>query len=340
MNRIETSDGGGVASTLFLTDDDVANLADWPSAVAALADAYAQPISDAMVPPRSMARAEGVWLRSLTAVSPSHRHLGCKLISASPKARKASYLMSLFDQDTMELAALVDANRVTGIRTAATAVVAINALAPDRSLKAAVIGSGFEASNLLDALLAARTISSARVYSPTPASRERFALSFRTSHALDIVVADSLAAALAGADLVLCATRSRDETPSLLGALLEPGMTVVSLGSTLPEQREVDVEVMRRAKVIVADMRDEVAHDTGDAIAATKEGVGLDSKLVSLADVVAGHATGRTSAEDIVLYKSVGSALQDVVIAEMLLDRAREKGYGTVLPVSITPISK
>lgn len=73
----------GTSPTLFLSDADVASLADWPSVVGALAAAYSCRMSEAMVPPRSMARGDGVWLRSLTAVSPSGGHLGCKLIAAS-----------------------------------------------------------------------------------------------------------------------------------------------------------------------------------------------------------------------------------------------------------------
>ncbi|TKC87859.1 ornithine cyclodeaminase family protein [Trinickia terrae] len=324
--------------TLFLSDANVASLADWPSAVAALAEAYARPVSVAMVPPRSMARGDGTWLRSLTAVSPSGAHMGCKLIAANTRARRASYLISLFDQQTMELRALIDGNRVTGLRTAATATLAVTLLAPDRPLRIAVIGSGFEARGALDCLHAVHVLHSVRVYSPTPASRERFVESFR--HAMDITAAESPEAAVQDADVILCAARSRDESPVLRGAWLPPGVTAVSLGSTLPEQREVDEETMARAACIVADMPDEVEHDTGDAIAATRAGVVLSGRLVSLGALVAGRITPRRADDDIVVYKSVGSALQDVVIAEMLLARALEQRLGTPLPASITPVAK
>jgi alanine dehydrogenase len=97
---------------------------------------------------------------------------------------------------------------------------------------------------------------------------------------------------------------------------------------------------MARATRIVADMPEEVLHETGDAIEAVKAGVDLVAKTVSLADVAAGQAAGRTRPEDIVVYKSVGSALQDVVVSEMLLDRALALGLGTWMPVSITPVAK
>jgi len=327
-----------VPPTLFLSDDDVAELADWKAAFDALRSAYSSPIAPAMVPPRSMARGNGVWLRGLTAVSTSGRHMGCKLISASMKARRASYLVSLFDQETMALSALIDGNRITGIRTAATAAVAVDTAAPRKPLRVAVIGSGFEARGLLAALAAVRSIASASVFSPTPASRERFAAAFRSEQGLQVDPVASAAEAVAGADVVLCAARSRDESPVLRGEWLEPGMTVVSIGSTLPEQREVDEQVIARAARIVADMPEEVAHDTGDMLAATRAGIDFGAKLVPLSELVAGKVA--RAPEEIVLYKSVGSALQDVITAEMLLARARARHLGTELAHSIAPVAK
>ena len=324
--------------TLFLSDADVASLADWTSAVSALAKAYASPITAAMVPPRSMARGDGVWLRSLTAVSASGAHMGCKLIGVNTRARRASYLISLFNQETTALRALIDGNRVTGLRTAATATVAVDLLAPKKPLKVGVIGTGFEATGVLDCLRSIRSLSRVSVYSPTPASRERFVNAF--SQDLDIVATDAPEKAVSDADVVICAARSRDEQPVIRGAWLAPGATVVSLGSTLPEQREVDEETMARARWIVADVPDEVAHDTGDGIAAAKAGVDLASKLTPLSSIAGNAVRPRLSDDDIVLYKSVGSALQDIVLAEMLFERAQERGLGVVLPSTISPVSK
>ena len=136
------------------------------------------------------------------------------------------------------------------------------------------------------------------------------------------------------------AARSRDESPVLEGAWLPAGATVVSLGATLPEQREVDEATLARAACIVADVPDEVAHDTGDGIAAARAGIDINAKLASLAALACGTLQARRDPQDIVLYKSVGSALQDVVIAEMILERARKAGLGTLLPDSIAPVAK
>jgi ornithine cyclodeaminase/alanine dehydrogenase len=326
--------------TLFLTDEDVSAVANWSAAIDTLRRAYAANIGPDSVPPRSMARAKGMWLRSLTAISPLDGYLGCKLIAASPPIRCASYLISLFDQATMELHALIDGNQITGIRTAATAAVAVDAIAPERPLRVAILGSGFEARAQLTALKATRAISVVIVFSPTPANRARFAEHSRTTLGLETQAAGSAQEAVKGADVVICAARARNEAPVLHGDWLEPGMSVVSIGSTLPEQREVAVDVIELAELIIADVPDEVAHGSGDMLAASQEGIDFTHKLLSLNTVMRNRHPVRATPDGIVLYKSVGSALQDVVISEMLLSRARERGIGTKLSVSIKPVAK
>lgn len=328
------------ATTLFLSDADVAALADWPSAIDALRRAYSTDIPLASVPPRSMARAPGMWLRSLTAISPLDGRLGCKLISASPRIRTASYLISLFDPATMNLLALIDGARITGLRTAATATVALDALATRKPLQVAVLGSGFEADTLLTALAAARPLGTVRIFSPTRERREAFAQRFRDSPGLDATACDTPQAAVDGADTVLCAARARNEVPILEAEWLSDGTTIASIGSTLPEQREVATSVVRRAHCVVADIPVEVAHDSGDMVAAAREGIVFGEKLHSLNDLMRGLCTARASLADVVMYKSVGSALQDVVIASLLFDRAVAAGRGTPLPATIEPIRK
>jgi len=325
--------------TTFLTDADVRAVFDWPSAITALRVAYSAPADVARFPSRAVARGDGVWLRTLSGIPANGALMGAKLIAASMTNRSVTYLIPLFDQETAELVALLDGNAVTGFRTAATSALAAGILTPDKPLRLGVIGSGFEAQHHVRALAATRELSAITVFSPNPASRARF-----TERLADLAVtltsAESAPAATAGADLVVCAGRSRDEQPTLRGAWLEPGMTVVSIGSTLPEQREVDAEVIERAELIVADQVDEVACDTGDMIAAKYAGVVFDDKLVPLGDVVAGRVSGRPSPDGVVLYKSVGAAIQDLAVAAMCVRRAAEWQAGTPLPVSISPVRK
>ena len=325
--------------TMFITDAEVRAVFDWRGAIAALRAAYFVPDDAARFPGRTMARGDFGWLRTLSGVPGDTGLMGAKLIAASLTRRRVSYLIPLFDQQTAELAALLDGNSVTGFRTAATSALAADVLAPDRPLRVAVIGSGFEARHHVRALAAARALAAVTVFSPSPASRAKFADALADLKT-PVTAAGSAAEAVEGADLVVCAARSRDETPTLHGAWLAPGMTVLSIGSTLPEQRELDTEAIRRADVIVADAVDEVSRDTGDMIAAAQAGVAFAGKLTSLASVVSGQVPGRPAPEAIVLYKSVGAAMQDLAVAAMCARRAAERQLGTQLTATVTPVGK
>jgi alanine dehydrogenase len=328
-----------MSATTFLSDADVDAVLAWPELIEAMREAYRTQTDDAALPPRTIARANGAWLRSLTAM-PSHcRYMGAKLIAASLLARRASYLIALFDRDTTELAALMDGNRVTASRTAGTSALAVDHMAPRRPLSVAVVGSGVEARNHVFAIGAVRTFRGVAVFSPTEQNRSRLAdeVSATIGGGRAVSTAEE---AVAGADLVIAAARSRDESPTVQGAWLAPGASVVSIGSTLPEQREVDVDVIRRAAVIVADVPAEVASETGDMIAATAAGVDIDSKLVALEAVVRGPLVVRRDPTAVVLYKSVGSARQDITVAELCLERARALGLGSHMSSTIEPVAK
>jgi ornithine cyclodeaminase/alanine dehydrogenase len=265
--------------------------------------------------------------------------MGLKSIAAALSSRHVSYLISLFDQSSAELVALLDGHSITGYRTAATSALAADILATTGALSVAVIGSGFEAQNHLRAIAAVRAVDAVRVYSPRPESRAKF-IGELSELGLAISAEDEAQVAVRDATLVICAARSRDESPTLRGEWLAPGSTVVSIGSTLPEQREVDSETMRRADLIVADELREVLDETGDALAARRDGVDLESKTVSLSDLVSGRVPGRQDDQQVLLYKSVGGAIQDLAVAAMCVARARETGLGATLPVDITPVAK
>ncbi|NKJ42309.1 NAD(P)-binding domain-containing protein [Novosphingobium sp. SG720] len=328
-----------VPQTLLLSDADVRLAFDWAAGVDALAAAYGASVAAAQFPPRTMARGNGLWLRTLSGVLPGQKVIGAKLIAASMTAQAASYLIPLFDGATMALTALLDGASVTGLRTAATSALAARRLCREVAPRVAVIGSGFEARTHLEALARSGALGAAQVFSPRETSRTAFCQSM-AEKGIAVTAAESAEAAVAQADLVLCAARSRDESPTVLGNWLRPGMTVISIGSTLPEQRELDPEAIARADLIVADMVEEVADDTGDMIAANQAGVAFAHKLVSLEAVISGTHPGRTAAEQIVLYKSVGAAIQDLAIAALCVDRARAAGLGTSIPAPVRPVDK
>lgn len=329
----------GSAQTLVLSDADTRAAFDWSDAVRAIERAYQAPSDSACFPPRTMARTQGAWLRTLSGILPERSLMGAKLIAASPAAKAASYLIPLFDLDTMALSALLDGASVTGFRTAATSVLAARKLGRHAAPNVAVIGSGFEARMHLEALANTGPLGSSLVYSPRPSSRAAFCAAMAEKH-IAVAPAESAETAVADADLIVCAARSRDETPTLRGRWLPLGATIVSIGSTLPEQREVDSETIDRAALIVADMPEEVANDTGDMIEAAAAGIAFTDRLVALGEIVRGTRSGRSNADEIILYKSVGASIQDLAVAAMCVERAAALGLGRSIPAVIQPVDK
>lgn len=319
---------------LFLSDADTQHILNWPDVIACLAHVYGQDVPAAAAPPRVVARMDGAWLRALTAMSSTRKYSGAKIISRSHRAN-VSYLIALWEQDTSELVCLLDGKTVTAMRTAGTSAMAMDRLLKKQPVRAALLGSGHEAQTHAEALAAIRSIELLNVFSPTAANREKFAREFSAQHKVECRAVESAQAAVRDVDVVIAAARSHNEKPILEGAWLSPGTLVVSIGSTLPEQIEVAPSVIERAEFIIADVPEEVAHETGDMIAAKKAGVAFESKLVELSKFIQQKQIVAISDDNIVLFKSVGSGLQDIAVSEMCFEKALKDGVGAQLPVGL-----
>jgi alanine dehydrogenase len=322
------------ANLLFLSEADTEEILNWPDVIASLAAAYQAKLEPDAAPPRVVARMGTAWLRVLAAMSHSGRHMGVKIIGRAREPR-SSYLIPLWDQESAELVCLVDGKHVTAMRTAGTSVVAADRLLAKAEIRVGVLGAGQEAMAHASAIATVRRVTALTVYSPTPASRDTFARKFSTELGIEAKAVESASAAIADVDLIIAAARSRDETPILRGEWLRPGTMVISVGSTLPEQHEIDPESVRRADLIVVDVPEEVADETGDMLEAQRAGIEFASKMVTLADVVQGRCTTRQQSNNIVMFKSVGSATQDIAVAEMCFEKAVQLGFGTRLPVGL-----
>jgi ornithine cyclodeaminase/alanine dehydrogenase-like protein (mu-crystallin family) len=215
---------------------------------------------------------------------------------------------------------------VTAYRTAATSAAALDRLAPHGAVRLAVLGSGLEASMHVRAFRTVREVEELVVYSPTPERRAAFAAQ------LDGRAVDEPRDAVLGATVVLAAARSRGELPVLYGDWLAPRVVVVSIGSTVPQQREIDVSVVERCDLIVCDDVHEVTHETGDMLEAARAGVPFTDKTFSLHALFAGELDARLTAAERPMFKSVGGGLQDVVVASLILERAQATGRATPLP--------
>lgn len=319
-------------SVLYLSQADTQALLAWPDVIACLARAYERGDDPRATPAKVVARRDGQWLRALPAIAGGGEGLGVKII-AKGRPKSADHLIALWDPETGNLACLMSAKHVTAMRTAGTSALAVDRIAPAGGLRVAVLGSGREASTHVAAIATVRKIESLAVYSPTTANREAFAKKKESELKVACRAEKSARDAVEDVDLVIAAARSHDETPILEGAWLKAGTMVVSIGSTVAEQREVDPAVIDRATVIVADVPGEVAHETGDMIAAKAAGVVFESKMAALADVVRGSRAVKQGRDNIVLFKSVGSGLQDIAVSGLCHAKAQAARVGIELPI-------
>jgi ornithine cyclodeaminase/alanine dehydrogenase-like protein (mu-crystallin family) len=321
---------------VFVSGDVARMVFRWEDAIEALQSTYGRPLAEAAIPPRTIARANKSWLRTLPAMPPGGRYFGAKLMGMAMGAKSpgVEYVIVLFDHETSRIAAFIDANLVTGFRTAATSAAAVDRLAPAGPVRLAVLGSGLEASMHTRAFASIRPLSEVKVFSPTPERRNAFAEAVTRDLDAPATGVATAQEAVEGADLVLAAARSRGEVPILYGSWLKPRAIVVSIGSTIPEQREIDVSVVERSDLIVCDTLEEVLEQTGDMIAARAAGIAFHDKAVSLSDLMSGVCDERLRAAKAPMFKSVGGGLQDIVVAELILTKALQAGLATPLPIT------
>ena len=320
---------------VFVSSEVAESVFSWREAIDALAAAYAVAPPPTALPPRTVGSDHGAWLRTLPALPPGGRYFGAKLMGMATAAAEpgAEYVIVLYDRETSRIAAFVDGHRVTAYRTAATSAMALDRLAPPGPIRLGVLGSGLEATMHVRAFAAVRLLEHVAVFSPSRERREAFAAAASDELGVSARAIEEPAAAVADASVVLAAARSHGEVPILFGDWLSPAMTVVSIGSTVPDQREIDASVVAACDLIVCDDVDEVSERTGDMLEAQRAGVGFRDKSFSLHQLLTGQLDERLAAAPRRLFKSVGGGLQDVVVAELVLRKALVGGIATPLPI-------
>jgi alanine dehydrogenase len=234
------------------------------------------------------------------------------------------YQVHLYSMDDGALRVIMDAQLLTTLRTGATSAVATRRLARKGPGMVAVIGSGREAFMQVEAMRALGCVGAAKVYSPTPANRTALAAYFRNTLGMDIVGVDSAQAAVDGADIVLAAVASSE--PAVMGRWLRPGVHVNSVGTARPTLREIDEDVLRRSDIIAVDTRGGVFSEAGDCVVA-KSWL-RPEQACELAELVCNRVPGRSSDDQITLFKSVGTAVQDIALAVKIYQNALARGLG------------
>jgi ornithine cyclodeaminase/alanine dehydrogenase-like protein (mu-crystallin family) len=233
----------------------------------------------------------------------------------------------LFSGETGELVSVMDASAITAIRTAAVSAVATRLLAKEDAGDLAIIGAGVQARVHFEAMALVRPIRRARVASRNFESARKFAGELGKNASVDIEAVDSVEAAVTGADLIVTATTARE--PLLKRAWLRAGAHLNVVGSSVRTTREIDTETMKAASLFV-DRRESTLNESGDYLKAASEGaIGPDHIKAELGEILTGERPGRTSPDEITLFKSLGLGIEDLASAEYLYEKAAGSRTGS-----------
>ena len=309
---------------IFLSEAEVRELLDLDELVDALADAHRDlSAGEASMPPRIAAFAQNDGLLGVMPAYLPSAGLACKLVTLFPKNRDRhthQALICMFDEENGTPVALMDGTYITATRTAAGSALATRLLAREDSRVLAILGSGVQARTHADALRRVREFAEIRV-----ASRDRVHAEQLASE-IGAQAVDSWEEALRGADVVAAATHAAE--PIVRREWLTPGVHVNSVGANPSGRGEVDAATIAAALVAVESRASTLAPPPAGA---PEFADGDHGEVVELGELVSGSRPGRSSLDEITLYKSVGVAVQDVAAAALVLAAARGRSMGRAI---------
>ncbi|HVD65992.1 MAG TPA: ornithine cyclodeaminase family protein [Gaiellaceae bacterium] len=233
------------------------------------------------------------------------------------------FVVVLFAVDHAEVLAVIEADRLGQMRTGAASAVAARHLARPGASSLGVLGTGWQAETQVLCMRAALPgIERVVAYSRNDEALERFCERFGAE-------AGEYNKDAAEMDVVVTITSSKD--PVLRGEWLKPGALVCACGANRIKSRELDNAVVERAAFVCCDSKEQAHIEAGDLVEPVERGVLDWLEVHELSEVVAGGVQGRAQDEDIVLFKSLGIAAEDLAVGALVLERARERGIGVEL---------
>ncbi len=319
---------------LLLTETDVCELLPAAELIEAMDRALAAFSSGLVTQPVRTAVQVGAtrnFLGVMPAYLSSPSALGVKLVTVfdGNSARGLpSHLATiiLLNPDTGALEVIMDGRYITAVRTAAVSAVAVRQLARKDPAILAILGSGVQARSHSEVLPLAREFREIRAWSPAPDHLQRF-----VSEAPSVHAASSAEQAVRGAGVIALVTSST--TPVIQGDWVSPGALVISVGACRPDTREMDPALVARSRLIV-DSRAAALLEAGDIVQGIREGLFTEAHIAAeLGEVILHRSPGRAAAGDVVIFKSLGLAVEDVAAAQLVYARARSQGKGREIPL-------
>jgi len=307
---------------IHLTESDVAGLLSYAEAVEVIEACFRRLAAGAVENrPRDRLRLDGGALAVMAASDLELGYAGAKVYAGFRTG--ACFEVLLFRTDTPELVAVIDADKLGQLRTGAASGVAARHLARSGATSLGVIGCGWQAESQVACIRAALPgIERVVAYCRT----EEKLRAFCARH--DAEPGDSNQDC-AECDVVVTVTGSSD--PVLRGDWLRPGALVCAVGANDGRRRELDNEVLARARFVCCDSVEDARLESADLIEPIAAGVLDWLEVHELQEVVAGATLGRQSDDDVVVFKSNGLAAWDVAAAVAVVERARERGVGREL---------
>jgi ornithine cyclodeaminase/alanine dehydrogenase-like protein (mu-crystallin family) len=313
---------------LYLTETDVEQLVTMDLALEAVTTAFRKlALEEAENIPRQRCQTDHVMLHVLPAAAKTLGIIGFKAYTSSKEGTR--FHVTLYDGKTGQLQAWLEADILGQFRTGAATGVATRKLARTDARTVGCLGTGKQARTQILAVCKVRPVEQVRVYSRQPERRHAFAERLSRETGVEVLPVDQPEDAVRNMDIVITATTARD--PVLLGTWLSPGQHINLIGSNMIAKAEADVEVFRRATLVVVDSKDQARQEAGDFVAPLNSGVLEWSDIIELAPLIVGRYPGRQSREDITIFKSLGLGIEDIVLAARIVELARAQGLGRPL---------
>lgn len=316
--------------TLHISETEVRQLLDMPRALRAVEEILRKQATEEVVvhPRRRFELSHGGFFHYMAAADYSAGFVAMKQYTYV--RGRLQFLVPLYEMATGDLLAVIEADYMGQMRTGAASGVATKYLARENSRVAGIIGTGGQARTQLEAVAAVRKLESVRVYGRDAAKREKFCQEMSAKLGIPVTPSGSSDEVVRGADIVCTATTSSQ--PVVFGAGLSPAVHINAIGANHAHKRELDDEAVASADVIVVDSIEQSRQEAGDLIIAFKGNEICWTGVEKLCDVVAGKVSGRTSNDEVTLFKSNGIASWDLAVAMKVYAAARERKLGRELP--------
>ncbi|MED3728349.1 ornithine cyclodeaminase family protein [Priestia endophytica] len=260
--------------------------------------------------------------------------VGLKVINVAPNNYKLGKktingIVMLSDFESGEPLALLEGSYLTMIRTGALSGVATHYLARKNSKKLCIIGTGEQAKGLVEAILAIRDIEEILLYNRTEQKAHEFAEYVKTTFGKSVKVYTDSNKAVREADIIVTTTNS---SIPVFSETLKPGVHVNAVGSFRPTMQELPSHAISSAHKVVVESREAALEETGDLRIPIEEGIFNPNEIYGeLGEIVAGERKKRDEDEEITVFKSVGLAVVDIIVAKYFYKKAIENKVGTTI---------